>query len=215
MTKIITRSIIALFLIVSCGIWILFLNIYAGFLPDEITFAVDDFCYNLFGKEGIESVDTSDYVWLSTLSDSSLLKSIDLFVPNDTYIPTKAEIDKTYSGLFADSVVAALPNYDIIVQNYGVETTADLTLTDFREHVVSDLEKIYPEIHFDTSNVIKKGDKEIPVIEFSTSHEDRVTYSFVALVDVNGKLVTVSVNSADYYFDAGQFFSELISNLVV
>lgn len=216
MKKIILRIAIIIFLISSAAVWVLFLNSQLGFLPDEITVAVDDFCYKLFNKDDdIGAIDTSDYVLLSTLSDASLLDNMDLYVPNDTYIPSAKEINKTYSGLYSDSIVAAFTNYDIIIQDYGIKITKDLKLTDFRDQVVANLKKNRPDIVFDTSFTTTNGDMEIPVIEFSTTHKERVTNSFIALVDIKGKFVTISVNSADYYFDASQFFSTLIYNMVI
>ncbi len=216
MKKILIRSIITIILVLSAVIWILFLNSHIKFLPDKITVAVDDFCYKLFNKEdNVETVDTSDYVLLSTLSDSSVLENIDLYVPNDTYIPSEEEISKTYSGLYSDSIVAVFTNYDIIIQNYGIDVTDALKLIDFREQVVSSLKSNRPDIKLDASFTMPKGDMEIPIIELSTTYEDRITYSFIALVNVNGKFVTISVNSADYYFDASQFFSTLIYNMVI
>lgn len=216
MKKIITRSVIAIILLLSTAIWILFLNSLFGFLPKGITDAVDNFSYKLFNKDDdIGTTDTSDYVLLSSLSDSPLLENMDLSVPKDTYIPSQEEIDRVYKGLYADSIIASCPNYDIIVQNYGIDVTADLKLTDFRKQVVSNLEKNRPDIVFDTNFTITKGDMEIPTIEFSTTYEERDTYSFVALVDVNGKLVSISVNSADYYFDASQFFNVLLKTMVI
>ena len=216
MKKVILRTLVVIALVVSAISWVLFLNSHLEFLPDKITVAVDDFCYKLFNKEDdIGTIDTSDYVLLSTLLDSPLLEKMDLSVPNDTYIPSEEEISKTYSGLYSDSIVATRANYDIIIQNYGIEIAAEIELTEFREKLVRSLQTSRPDISFDTSHTIKKGDLEIPVVEFSTEYEGRSTHSFIALVDVDGNLITVAMNSTDPYVNAVQFFNTLIDNMVI
>lgn len=99
MKKTIIRSVIAITLLFGAVLWILFLNSHFGFLPEEVTATVDDFCYKIFNKEDdIRNIDTSDYVLLSSLSNSSLLENMDLSVPKDTYIPSQEEIYKVDKG---------------------------------------------------------------------------------------------------------------------
>jgi hypothetical protein len=63
--------------------------------------------------------------------------------------------------------------------------------------------------------VIQKDNLEIPTIEFSAAYDGREIYSFIALINVNGQLVTVAVNSGDYWPDASLFFNTLLENMVL
>lgn len=216
MKKIITRSVITIVLILGAVIWILFLNSHFGFLPEEVTATVDDFCYKIFNKEDdIGNIDTSDYVLLSSLSDSSLLENMDLSVPKDTYIPSQEEIEKVYKGLYSDSIIASCSNYDIIIQNYGIETSGDFELEDFRTQVASAFQKSYPSTNFDVSHSVFTNGIEVPIIEFSMENDERVTYSYIAFVEINNKLITIAVNSVDTLFDSNRFFNTLLKNMII
>lgn len=216
MKKIITRSVITIVLILGAVIWILFLNSLFGFLPKGITDAVDNFSYKLFNKnDDIGTIDTSDYVLLSSISDSSLLKNMDLSVPKDTYIPSQEEIEKVYKGLYSDSIIASYSNYDIIIQKYGIKTNGDFNLEDFRTQVVSTFKESYPNTNFDTSRSVSTNGIDVPTIEFSIESEERVTYSYIAFVEVDNKLITIAVNSVDTLFDSSQFFNALLKNMVI
>ena len=161
------------------------------------------------------TIDTSDYVLLSSLTSSPLWEDVDLLVPKDTYIPSREEVSKTYSGLYSDTIIASLVNTDIIIQTYGIAITDDINLDSFKEQIVSGLSASRPEIVFNTSRVIEKGNLKIPTIEFLTVYDDHEIYSFIALVNVNGQFVTVTVNSGDYWEDASSFFNTLLENMVL
>lgn len=193
--------------------WILFLNSKLDFLPQEITIAVD----NLFSEAEDETmpIDISEYIFLSTLSNSPIFKNMDLLVPDETCMPSEEEIATIYSGLYSDSVVASFTNYDIILQNYGIEITDDINLKNFRDQIVLTLNQNRPNISFDTSRSITIDDLEVPVIEFFTKNGEQITYSFIALVNVDGELLTIAVNSVDTYINSYHFFNTLIGTMII
>ena len=196
--------------------WVLFFNAKLDFLPLDITIAIDDICYKIFYNDlEKEDTSTSEYILLSTISESNLFESIDLLVPQDTYIPNKEEIQKNYSGIYSDSIVASFTNTDIIIQNYGISITEDMNIIIFRDQIVDVLKNNRPDISYDASHHIKKDGINIPTIEFSTEHNGRITYSYIAVLNVNEELVTITVNSMNYLFDSSRFFHQLITNMIV
>lgn len=215
MKKEVKRIVIAVTLIIIAMYCLLFLNSKFNFLPRQITFTIGNYYINIYSQEDMEPDTISEYLLLSTLVTSPLFDNIDLLVPNNTFIPNEEEISRTYNGLYSDSVVASMTNADIIIQNYGIDITGEKNLSDFREQIVVNLRKSRPDIDFNTSRTFKKGNMEIPIIEFSTTHENHATHSFVALVNVNGTFVTVAVNSADSFLQARHFFDTLLSNMVI
>ena len=205
--KIISSLFLALIVILGAGI--------LGFVSGMPKITIGDFRINIGKDVETESIDTSNYLLLSTIIDSPLLKNIDLMVPNDTFLPTEEEIRKTYSNLSDNSIVASTTNADIIIQNYDIEFTKDITLMDFRNYVVSSLKESRPDIDFDTSRTIKREDSlEIPVIEFSTEHQNRVTYSFIALLNINEKFFTITVHNMNELLYAREFFDSLLCNMI-
>lgn len=207
---------LVLLALVSSVIWILELNSKYDFLPEKFSEAVDEFYYSLYNKdENAGEYGNYEYVLLSSISDVEVLEQIDLLVPDDTYIPSEDEISKTYSGLYSDSLIATRANYDIIIQDYDIEISDSMNLNDFRSQIVLGLQKNRPNVSFDISRSINKGDKEIPIIEFSTENETHIIYSFIAIIDANGELVTITLNSADPYINAVEFFETLINNMEI
>ena len=215
MKKEIKKVITVIILIIGIVVCIMFLNSKFKFLPRQVTFNIGNYYINISNTEEIGVIDTSDYIMLSSLVDSPLLENMDLLVPKSTFIPNEEEVGRTYSGLYSDSVIASMTNTDIIIQNYGIEITEEMNLVDFREQIVSSLRQSRPDIEFDTSRTIKKDDLEIPIIEFSTKNGGHVTYSFIALVNLNGNFVTIAVNSAEHLLYATQFFETLLNNMVI
>ena len=216
MKRIITRSVTAIILLLSAVIGILSLNSRFGFLPQEITAAVDDFCYEFFSKEDeIGELDTSDYVMLSSLSDSPLLELVDLSVPNDTCIPTSNEIAQVYRGLYAadSSLVAAFTNYDIIVQKY--EVAKDSEPEDFKNSALAAFEAKHPEVTFDADRTISTNGVKAPTIEFSLENDGETIYSYIGFIKSRDAILTVSVNSVDTLFDSSRFFSALLTNMII
>lgn len=213
--KVLKKRIGALFLIVGVVVGSVFLNSRFHFLSTTPSAATDNWDSKTLNSEITEPMVTNNYVLLSTLTESSLFKNMDLMVPEQTVIPSKEEIGNTYSGLYSDTIVASLINTDIIIQDYDIEVTDEINLEDFREQIVYSLKNSRPDISFDTDRTLITDNLEIPVIEFSTEYDNRVTYSFIALVDVNGKFVTIAVNSGNDLSDARHFFDSLLSNMVI
>ena len=57
--------------------------------------------------------------------------------------------------------------------------------------------------------------EKINTTKIGTDYENRVTYSFIALVNLNGNFVTIAVNSAEHLLYATQFFETLLNNMVI
>lgn len=204
-------------LIIAAIVCLLLLNSKYEFLPQQVTDTVNELYSRIFNKSEAETVDTSDFVFLSTLTDSPLFDKMDLLVPSTIYIPTKDEVDEVYSGLYADAntIIASLEDTDIIVQGYGIDLSDEMDLIDFREQVVAQLSLSRPDIEFDASRIVQNGKVEIPIIEFSTEYEEGTVYSMIAFISIKGEFITLAVNSEAELSDVHLFFDTLLKNIMI
>ena len=200
-------------LVIGILLGLLYVNSRIAFLPPQITMAADGVAVMI--SDWYNSYKLDGYVLLSTLTDSYLFEELDFYVPSDTYIPTKEEVIQIYSGVYSDSIIASVTNADIIIQDYGVAIDDRTDIMEFGNQIIENLRAIRPDVSFAMGRAIKNGKIEIPVIEYSIEFEEQTTFSFIALVNADGRFVTVTVNSNDDLSGSKDFFRTLIKTMEI
>ena len=214
MKKIIKILVTVIVVTVLAAPTVLFSGYKLDLLPPKLTAAVDAFCNTLFAEEK-EAEQKNDSIPLSTLTESPLLENFELLVPKNAYIPSAEEIKAAYSGLYADSVVVTFTNYDIILQEYGIELSSSVNFENFCDSIIINTKEKLPNIVFDTTSTFKKGELDIPTVELFIERETKTSYSFMAFLNINGKFFTLTLNSADPYVNTALFFEELLNGMTI
>lgn len=161
---------------------------------------------------------------LSTLTTSPVLGKLDIWVPINTYIPTSEEIAKLYT-VTEGAVIAAHKNADqtytnIIVNDYHATIETTDALITARDQVATQLQASYPNTLLEGGNCIEwKDGITIPVIEMYAEEDDISAYSCIAFFNVNGTLLTVTINHyggtdpevCDSAFD---MFNQTLNNVI-
>ena len=177
------------------------------FLPESIS--------DFLNENNMYDIDTSQYQYLSTMDEFVFSDHFDMKIPANFYVPLKEDIDKKYN-IYADTCVVSMENVDILVQLYNLEVENDKDfLEKVRDEFIMTSMKNFPSITFNKAVTMDVNGHYIPIIWYSTQYKEQPTYTDVAFVECNGKLITITMNSAYEYMYTQELFASIIDTIEI